>query len=110
MCPMTRTYLLWLLAEEEALVELGLAEAAADDCDGTVVCGAVVLPPSFEQLAFSRHVLREGLKTQPGENWTPQLRETIPDLVRSHFCRSRKILSAVANQCPMRNHWLPGAW
>lgn len=46
--PMTRTHLLWLLAEEEALVELGLAEAAADDGDGTVVCGAVVLPPGFQ--------------------------------------------------------------
>ena len=65
--PKTRAYyLLWLLAEEEALVELGFAEAAADDGDGAVVRGAVVLSPGFQQLAFSGHVLREGLETQPG--------------------------------------------
>lgn len=36
------------LTEEEAMVELGLTEAAADGSDGTVVCGAVIKPPQFE--------------------------------------------------------------
>lgn len=60
---MSATYLLWFLTEEEALVEFGLIEAAADDSNGTVVCSTVKLPPQFKELILTRHILCEGLMT-----------------------------------------------
>lgn len=56
-------HLFRLLSEEEALVELGLVEAAADESDGTVVSSTVILPPQFQQSALPCHVLSESLKT-----------------------------------------------
>lgn len=58
-------YLLWFLTEEEALVEFGLIEAAADDSNGTVVCSTVILSPELKQLSLTRHVLSEHFKTRP---------------------------------------------
>lgn len=59
-------YLLWFLAEQEPLVELGLAEAAADGAHGAVVRGAVIEPPELEELSLPCHVLSESFKTGPG--------------------------------------------
>ena len=58
-----RRYLLWFLTEEEAVVEFGLTEAAADDGDGAVVRSAVVVSPESEELSLTCHVLSEGFKT-----------------------------------------------
>lgn len=58
-------YLLWFLAEQEPLVELGLAEAAADGAHGAVVRGAVVEPPELEELSLPGHVLSESFETGP---------------------------------------------
>lgn len=59
-------YLLWFLAEEETIEELGFAETAADDGDGAVVRGTVILSPEFKQLSLAGHVLSESFKTRPG--------------------------------------------
>lgn len=56
-------YLFWFLTEEEALVEFGLIEAAADDGDGTVVGSTVIVSPESEELSLTCHVLSEGFKT-----------------------------------------------
>lgn len=61
-------YLLWFLAEQEPLVKLGLAEAAADGAHGAVVRGAVIEPPELEELSLPGHVLRESFKTGPENN------------------------------------------
>lgn len=58
------TYLVRFLSEEEALIELGLVEAAADQGDGTVISSTVILSPQLQQDCLSCHVLSEGLKTQ----------------------------------------------
>lgn len=60
-----RQYLLWFLTEEEAVVEFGLIEAAADDGDGTVVCSTVIVSPKFKELSLTSHVLSECFKTRP---------------------------------------------
>lgn len=62
----TTKYLLWFLAEEETIEELGFAETAADDGDGAVVRGTVILSPEFKQLSLAGHVLSESFKTRPG--------------------------------------------
>lgn len=61
-------HLLWFLTEEEAMVEFGLIEAAADDADGTVVRSAVIVSPKFKELSLTGHVLSERLKTWPNRN------------------------------------------
>lgn len=58
-------HLLWLLAKQEALVELGLAEAAADGAHGAVVRGAVIEAAELEELSLPGHVLRESFETGP---------------------------------------------
>lgn len=62
----TTKYLLWFLTEEETIEELGFAETAADDGDGAVVRGTVILSPEFKQLSLAGHVLSESFKTRPG--------------------------------------------
>ncbi len=59
----TVTDLVRFLGEEEALVEFGLIEAAADQGDGTVISSTVTLSPQLQQNRLSCHVLSEGLKT-----------------------------------------------
>ena len=58
-----RQYLLWFLTEEEALVEFGLVEAAADGSNGTVVCSTVIESPKAKELSLTSHVLSELFKT-----------------------------------------------
>lgn len=58
-------YLLWLLTEEEAVVELGFTEAAADHSYGAVICCTVKVSPELQQLSLTGHVLSESLKTRP---------------------------------------------
>ncbi len=60
----TVTDLVRFLSEEEALVEFGLIEAAADQGDGTVISSTVILSPQLQQNHLSCHVLSEGLKTR----------------------------------------------
>ena len=56
-------YLLWFLTEEEAVIEFGLVEAAADDSDGTVVRSTVIMSPEFKELSLTSHNLSECFKT-----------------------------------------------
>lgn len=65
-------YLLGLLAKQEALVELGLAEAAADGAHGAVVRGAVIEPSEVEELGLPGHVLGESFKAGPGGKKTKE--------------------------------------
>lgn len=58
-----RPNLLWFLAKEEALVEFGLTEAAADGAHGAVVRSAVIKPSEIEELSLPGHVLSESFKT-----------------------------------------------
>lgn len=55
--------LLWFLTEEEAVVEFGFTEAAADGSDGTVVCSTMIEPPEFEELSLTSHILGKCFKT-----------------------------------------------
>lgn len=61
---LTVTDLVGFLSEKEALIELGLVEAAADQGDGTVIRSTVVLSPQLQQNCLSCHVFSVGLKTQ----------------------------------------------
>ena len=47
------------------MVELGIAEAAADNSNGTVVCSTVIVSPELKELSLFCHVLSESLKTGP---------------------------------------------
>lgn len=59
-------YLLWFLTEEEAREELGLAEAAADGSDGTVVGSATIKPAQLQELRLTAHVFSERFKATSG--------------------------------------------
>lgn len=58
-------YLLWFLTEEEAIVEFGLTEAAADGGDGTVVRSTMIVSSEFKEQSLTSHVLSEPFKTWP---------------------------------------------
>lgn len=67
-CSQTSQHLLWFLAEEEAVVEFGLTEAAADGGDGAVVRGTMIEPPKFKELSLTGHVLSERFETRSKGN------------------------------------------